>query len=265
MRQVLVAIIMLWPASSCFGIDYIRLAAMNIEHLGGRTPGQRPIAIAEHIFLASPDILVLEEIYDNDEENDTRTNEELTTVFELLRQNELHDWDYVLLPNKAINDKSQLCAVAWNRKRVSIVGEPMRLNVSVNDDPHNCWDRHPHAIKFSRGENKTDLVVVPLHMKANPGVGQDNSAEIEQREHEAQLLVSQLDEIVAEFMDNDIVLLGDTNALRTAEDCIQEFVAAGYEDLNERDSARISRERLSTASLFLAIVMRKSSCTLAST
>jgi hypothetical protein len=143
--------------------------------------------------------------------------------------------ELVLLPNKSLTDKSQLCAVAWNKKRVSKVGEPMRIDVREDNDPHNCWDRHPHAVKFSRADGKTDLVVVPLHMKANPGVGQDNSEELAQREHEAELLVSQLDEVEDEFDDNDIVLLGDTNALRTDEDCIQDFVAAGYRDLNERD------------------------------
>jgi predicted extracellular nuclease len=209
---------------------------MNIEHLGGGSTGQRPKAIAEHIFLASPDILVMSEIYDNDQDDDTRTNEELNTAFALLNQNDLYDWDYVLLPNKDEDDESQLCAVAWNKKRISKVGDPLRIDVTVSNDPHNCWDRHPHAVKLSRGNGKSDIVVIPLHMKANPGVGQDNSDELEQREHEAELLVNQLDEVRDHFDDDDVVILGDTNALRTDEDCIQEFVAAGYEDLNERDT-----------------------------
>jgi hypothetical protein len=92
MFRILAIAALLTAAQNCLAVDYIRLGAWNIEHFGGRTPGQRPIAIAEHIFMASPDILVLEEIYDNDEEDDTRTNEELTTVCELLNQNDMHDW-----------------------------------------------------------------------------------------------------------------------------------------------------------------------------
>jgi len=216
-----------------FAVDYIRLAAINIEHLGSRTPGQRPIAIAEHFLLASPDIIVLEEISDNDEEDGTRTNEELTSAFKIINEDGQQEWKYELFANKHANDKTQLCGVAWNAKRISKIGDTLRIDVHDDNDPFNSWDRHPHAIKLSRGDGKTDIVVVALHMKANTLRG-DNDPNIDQRSHEAELLVGQLDEIRENFSDDDVVLLGDTNILQSNEPSMRKFREAGFVDLNEK-------------------------------
>jgi endonuclease/exonuclease/phosphatase family metal-dependent hydrolase len=218
--------------------DWVRIGSWNIEHLGNRSFGQHEKALAEHIRLAGPDILALQEIYDNDENDDTRTNTRLDQVFNILNGDPGQDWDYVLFANKQTNDKSQLCGLAWNKKRVSKVGNGLRINVVDDNDEFFLWDRHPHAVKFSLGASKTDIVVIALHMKANTS---DFAAE--QREVEAEKLVGQLDAVKAHFDDNendddveqDIVLIGDTNCKKAGERSLLIFEDAGFKDLNAAD------------------------------
>ena len=218
--------------------EELRIGSLNIEWLGvpnnrgsiAHGIAQDPADIAEYIKKGNIDILSLEEISDNDEEDaDSRTNSTLTQAFDLLNSQAGQDWTHVLFPKKDVNDKNQLVGVAWNRVRVQMVGEPFRL--TIFDDPadaFNVWDRHPHAVKFSAGSNKTDLVLVPLHMKSNVGGAAKTRV---QRGLEAQLLVAQLTAIRQNFADDDLILLGDTNILKNNEQAAATFVSAGFRDL----------------------------------
>jgi endonuclease/exonuclease/phosphatase family metal-dependent hydrolase len=213
--------------------EYVKIGSWNIEHLGKRTQGQNPKALAEYIFLAGVDVLALQEIYDTDGKPDTRTNGKLDQVFELLNKLPGQKWQYRLFANANKKDTSQLCGVAWNTARVTLVGEPFRIPV-VDDDPNDeyrLWDRHPHAVKFSAGKGKTDFVVIPLHMKSNVDGVQFGK---EQRKREAKALRDVLDKVRDHFKDKDIILIGDTNCLSASEEALQIF-AADFIDLNAGD------------------------------
>jgi hypothetical protein len=182
--------------------------------------------------MISPDVLALQEIYDNDDEGTTRTNAELDTAFAMLNEEGDADWKYELFPNKGDNDKSQLCGVAWNAKKVNKAGDTLRIDVSDDNDSYNSWDRAPHAIKLTRGSGKTDFVIIPLHMKANTLSG-PNARNVAQRGHEAELLVNQIGEIQEHFEDKDVLLIGDTNILTSNESAARKFVGYGFRDLND--------------------------------
>lgn len=129
--------------SVVYADEYLKIGAWNIENLGARDFGQNAKALAEHLHLAGVDVLALEEIHDTDNNASTRTNAKLDEVFALLNQQPGQNWEYVLFANKDQTDKSQLCGVAWNKAKVSKVGNPFRIPVA--DDPNddfNSWDRH---------------------------------------------------------------------------------------------------------------------------
>lgn len=221
-------------ASAVYADEYVKIGAWNIEHLGARDFGQHPKALAEHVQLAGVDVLALEEIYDTDNNAATRTNSKLDEMFALLNQQTGHNWEYVLFANKDQTDKSQLCGVAWNKARVSKVGNPFRI--PVVDDPNDdfeTWDRHPHAVKFSLGSGKTDFVVIPVHMKSNVDGA---SFGREQREAEARALVAKLGNVRTQFgEDKDIIIIGDTNCLDANETALAQFRQSGFKDLNDSD------------------------------
>ena len=216
-------------ASTSFA-DWIRLGSWNIEHLGRmEDEATGPKAIAEYVHLSGLDILAMQEIYDNDGVGATKTNIQLNEAFEVLNQVAGHDWEYIMLPNKSSGDKSQLVAIAWNKDRVKKIGDELRISINRQG---NEWDRHPHAIKFQAGTGMTDIVVIPVHMKANY-----NGDFSEQRGLEAQALIQALDSVKTEFDDEDIVIIGDFNCGTTDEPAIQALLAEGYRDLNSRDGA----------------------------
>lgn len=211
---------------------HIKIASWNIEHLGKREPKQEPKAIAEYLMLAGADVLALQEIYDTDDNVATRTNEQLDKTFALLNE-QGHQWEYVLFANKKATDTSQLCGVAWNKKKVNKVGEPLRIE--VKDDPKDdfsSWDRHPHAVKFSAGNGKTDFVVICVHMKSNVDGVQFGAA---QRAFEAKALVAKLDTVKQHFKDEDVIVIGDTNCRNADEEAIKTFQQVGFLDLNAAD------------------------------
>ena len=96
MRQSLLTAVLVVALGSGFvqAADFFKIATFNIEHLGSRTPGQQPIAIAEHIDLSGADVLALQEIDVNDSIPDdattpldeSRRNEQLDTAFGILNQ-----------------------------------------------------------------------------------------------------------------------------------------------------------------------------------
>lgn len=218
-------------ASAARAQGHIKVGAWNIENLGERQQGQSALALAEHLRLAGLDVLALEEIHDTNNNNATRRNGKLDQVFALLNQQPGQDWDYVLFANRDQADTSQLCGVAWNRARVTRVGDPFRIPVvDTPGDGFNSWDRHPHAVKFSAGNGLTDFVVIPVHMKANTA----NTAR-QQRAAEARELAAQLPGVRTRFRDSDIIIIGDTNCLRANETALRVLSQAGFVDLNADD------------------------------
>ena len=107
-----------------------------------------------------------------------------------------------------------------------------KLDVSHSKDGYSLWDRAPHAIQF-KYRQKTDFVVVPLHMKSNFG-GASRAKRV--RKREAKTLVSKLPALADSLGELDIVLIGDTNCLNSAEPALSVIADAGFEDLNEADT-----------------------------
>jgi endonuclease/exonuclease/phosphatase family metal-dependent hydrolase len=219
--------------------DYVIVGARNIEHHGHRAAGQRPIALAEHITLAGVDVLALQEIHDTDEDESTFTNSALDSVLPLLNEGGTADWAYVLFPKRSRESTSQLTGIMWNKKRVQSKGDSFRLAMEDPrpDDDVRPWDRWATAMKFGFGD-KTDFVVIPLHMKANVD-GEDFGRE--QRGIEAKMLVDQLDDVKAKFADQDIVLIGDTNFKPNESPAAKTFVDAGFRDLNAGEATTFVR------------------------
>lgn len=224
---------------------YLHLGSWNIEHFGrgdeaGRSNENR-FTISEHVQLAGVDILALQEIYVTNEAEfeagEVGVNEHLDGAIELLLEQTGDRWHYELFRNRQRNDTSQLCGVLWNAGKVERQGPSLRLNVrhkveNGDDRPLLLWDRAPHAVKFSAGQGKIDLVVVTLHMKAN--TAQRNVVE-QTRLEEVETLLETLPDVEEELEEQDIVLLGDTNCTSRSEPAIQRLVSSGFEDLNADD------------------------------
>jgi hypothetical protein len=220
--------------------DFFRIGSFNIEHLGSRTPAQRPIAIAEHIDLSGAVVIALQEMYVTASQNDdprtdydeSRRNEVLDTAFSILNQEGDVDWQYELFPNRNPNDESQLCGIAWDAKRVTRRGQAFAIPIT-GPNASRIWDRRPHAVKFGYGDDKTDIVLIPVHMKANVPSADEGRR---QRRREAEALASQLDSVRDHFDgEDDIVILGDTNFLSANEPAARIFDDAGLRDTNSLD------------------------------
>ncbi len=234
---VTVSLLTFQETGICEEVNFVKIASWNIEHLGKRTPGQRPIGLAEHIELIGADVIALQEIYDTDGDDSTKTNESLDTAFGILNNREDRNWKYELFPknprSSARGRLRQLTGIAWNTKRIEKVGSTFRIEIEDDqDDDFNVWDRYPHACKFSTGENKTDFVLIPVHMKSNVD-GRDFGAR--QRALEVEGLLAKMGEVEDQFDDRDIVILGDTNVIRASERACELLSEAGYLDLNASD------------------------------
>ena len=249
-------------------MSFLQIASWNIEHLSGHHRNdqkQSAYALADHIEMAGVDLIVLQEIYvtSSDEEirlsdgapiiesraQTERRNSDLDVVCYLLEEHLKSPWKYVILPNRSSGDKSQLCAVMWNDKRLTI-GEIIPLDVKHKEGDLNLWDRKPHYINFSTeikvwrrsvdgewtqvSEGRT-ISIVPLHMKSNYG-GITRNRMV--RAEEAKTLMETLKTIESEpYFDPSLILLGDTNILGNHEPAIETFIKNGYKDLNNYDSA----------------------------
>jgi hypothetical protein len=220
--------------------DRITVGEWNIEWLGkpqnrsgiSKNVAQSPTDIANYIKLSEVQLLSLEEICD-DQQDDILNNSTLDDVMGKLNATPENDWSYALCPKRKASDTSQCVGFAWNKRRVNIVGDI--LDIPVPDDPDAVWiwDRGMHAGKFSFGTGKTDVVVVPIHMKAN--VGGVNKARL-QRVKEAKALVKSLSLVRQEFSDKDVVIMGDSNILSSSEPAEKAFADADFVDLNEGDN-----------------------------
>lgn len=227
------------PASRAAGVSEARIGAWNIEWLGA--PGSRSgpakgVAqqaddIARCILLARVDVLALAEICDDDGDNSKHTNKTLDAAVAALGVGG-QTWEYRLFEKKVAADKNQLTGVAWNTGRASLVGEPLKIPVVDRDKEMRVWDRHPHAAKFSFGVGRTDVVIIPVHMKSNRG-GVDATSR--QRLAEARALMEVVGVLRERFGDDDLIIAGDTNMKSADEPGMRVFAALDFLDLNPTD------------------------------
>jgi endonuclease/exonuclease/phosphatase family metal-dependent hydrolase len=99
------------------------------------------------------------------------------------------------------------------------------------------FERRANAVKFSLGSSKTDLVVIPVHLKSNrtDDKEKDPNYTAKQRQAELTSFVKNLDTLKTHFKDEDIILLGDTNIMTGETKTSGIMVNAGFMDLNEKE------------------------------
>lgn len=246
-------------------MSFLQIASWNIEHLGGSARADRrqsSYALAEHIEMAGIDLIALQEIYITpyDEEvrlsedqpviesraESARRNSDLDIVCYLLEEHLDDPWAYLIVPNRHSGDKSQLCAVMWNKARLTFANVKA-IDVAHIENGDNLWDRKPHLLSFTSEilvwrrsedgnweqlEERRRLSLVPLHMKSNYG-GVTRNRRV--RGKEAATLCAALKTMNG--IDPTLILIGDTNILNNAEPAIETFVENGFVDLNNNDSA----------------------------
>ncbi len=244
-KLVLLIVIFLTTTGFSLAQPNISIGAWNIQWLGspdqrsgcGKDVRQSAEDIALYISGSRVDILALEEIGDTDGEAQNRTNDTLDRAMNILNSTGGNRWKYLPFGKRNQNQTTQLTGVAWNERKVEKIGNPFRLPLTTTAGNH--WDRWATAIKFKLGNNKTDLVVILVHMKANVGSGNH----ILQRESEAQALMNAVNSVRAHFNDQDIVIIGDTNILNNAEGALTKFRNGGFIDLNNADSSTVADGR----------------------
>ncbi|KQC31109.1 hypothetical protein AAY42_15330 [Flagellimonas eckloniae] len=247
-------------------MSFLQIASWNIEHLSGSSRAaekQSAFALADHIEMAGVDLIALQEVYvtprdevvklsENQPEIESRAfserrNSDLDIVCYLLEEHLKAPWKYVILPNRRSGDKSQLCAVMWDDKKMTLE-DVLPLDVAHKDGDLNLWDRKPHVLSFSteievwrksidgewtkESEGRT-LSLVPIHMKSNYG-GVTKNRKV--RASEAVTLCEALNK-VRKDIDPSLIILGDTNILRNDEPAIDTIVENGFIDLNNNDGA----------------------------
>ena len=247
-------------------MSYLQIASWNIEHLSGAPRAQRrqsAFALTDHIEMSGIDVIALQEVYVTPEDEEVRLapnqpviatraqtarrNSDLDVVCYLLEEHLDAPWAYYILPNRQAGDKSQLCAVMWNTRRLKL-GDVRALDVAHQDGGDALWDRKPHLVSFtseihvwrrsSDGEwqqlpEKRRLSLVPLHMKSNYGGVTLNRGV---RGKGAVTLCAAIKAIQTEI-DPTLVLIGDTNILNNSEPAIETFISHDFTDLNNNDSA----------------------------
>jgi len=246
-------------------MSFLQIASWNIEHLSGSSRANRrqsAYALADHIEMAGVDLIVLQEIYMTQEDEEVRLSEsqpvvasrayserrnsDLDVVCYLLEEHLDSPWKYVILPNRNPGDRSQLCAAMWNTGRLTL-NSVRPLDVLHSGPEGSLWDRKPHLLSFNSAirvwrrseageweqqpETRT-ISVVPLHMKSNVG-GPTKTRAI--RAAEAKTLCDAL-EALTPRPDPSLMLLGDTNILANDEPALDEFMRRGFVDLNNNDS-----------------------------
>lgn len=247
-------------------MGFLQVASWNIEHLGGsarKDRKQSAFALADHIEMSGIDLISLQEIYLTDPDEEVRLsatqppiqsraiggrrNSDLDIVCYLLEEHLDQPWSYQILPNRTAGDKSQLCAVMWNTSRLTL-DKVTALDVEHKVDGNPLWDRKPHLVSFTsdleawrkdetgkwvKVAEKRRLDIVPIHMKSNyDGVTKNRII----RGLEAATLCDALGKLDPPA-DPSLILIGDTNILQNIEPAIETFIARGFTDLNNNDSA----------------------------
>jgi hypothetical protein len=216
----------------------IVIGCWNIEFLGkegmrkdvGHNVAQTAEDLADYIMASEVSILGLEEITDNDSGKNTTMGKALNIV----KAKTGKKWEHQLFPKVG---KDQCVGVAWNSDQVKMVGDVLKIGVPNKIDVSEAnnvplWNRHPHAVKFSFGAGKTDIVFIVLHMKANTG---GFPSPKRKRELEARTLMQELGNVQTKTKDFDIVIAGDTNILNKNEKAAKLYTAFGFKDLNDED------------------------------
>ncbi len=229
-----------------------RVGAWNIEWLGfpsmrgkpGKDVEQSPTDLATYIAEAKLDVLALEEI--GVEKNEPPfTSKPLQRTLDELKNVHGQTWQYLLFPktnySKDTEDfitRGQHLGIAWRSDRAKMIGEPYSIPVGENQTfGDKFWERRANAVKFSFGEGKTDVVVVPVHLKSNrnDASASDPLFTQKQRQAEVKVFVAQLKALKEKFKDEDIVFLGDTNILAPDDETPKILVDAGFVDLNAKE------------------------------
>lgn len=250
-------------------MGYLQIASWNIEHLGGASRADRrqsAFALAEHIEMSGIDVIALQEIYltPDDEvveltegglkvesaafDGSRGRNKYLDMVCYLLEEHLDVTWRYKVVANRSEGDTSQLCAVLWNTKRLTL-NQTIKLAVDHEIDTLKLWDRTPHLFDFSsqievwvrnaNGDWAAEaqfrrLSLISLHMKSNVG-GETVNRRV--RAKEAETLCAVLKALQADgSIDPSLVLIGDTNIVSNTEPAIETFLANGLIDLNNNDA-----------------------------
>lgn len=227
------------PAEDAKGL---KVGAWNIEWLGNpdsrRGPGegvaQNPEDIAAYIKDSRVQLLCLEEICDSKKGDHVLSNDTLGKTITILNDGGTGEWRYRLFRNKTLGDRSQVTGVMWNGKAVTPSDLDFRIPVKMPDGEFNYWDRWPTAAKFRSGSGKTDVVVIPIHMKS--GGSEKNRR---QRAKEAASLIAALSQVKGVFSDQDVVIVGDFNVGKAGEDAVNKFVDEGYADMNASDESTV--------------------------
>ncbi|MBY0311408.1 MAG: hypothetical protein K2W85_05015 [Phycisphaerales bacterium] len=222
-----------------------RIASWNIEWLGkpedrsGPAQGvaQDPKEVAEYIASSKAAIVGVCEIVTNVAGRPIRSREIESAIAELDKRTG-SKWAYALNPGRSEGD--QLTGVLWDTKQVTAQmpkGTPFNPDADVpwavpvkkgrSSQGSGLWNRPPHAMKFSFGDGRTDVVMIVVHMKAD--YQGDFAAH---RSEEARALVDALPAVKQAFGDQDIIIIGDTNCVGEREPAMQAFEAAGLRDLN---------------------------------
>jgi endonuclease/exonuclease/phosphatase family metal-dependent hydrolase len=224
----------------------IRLGSWNIEHLGDpkarRGPGegfeQKPEDLLRYIRHARVDMLAMQEVNADSPGPEGfpmryRTNSVIAKTLTELNKTPGNAWKHVLFPKMRAGDPGQWTGLAWNTKKVSSVGDIFQVPVSHarSKKGSNLWDRNVHAMMFTAGRDKTDFLVMVMHLKANT-----TGDFAEHREEEIKELLTHLPRLDKVFpKERDLVFLGDTNILAAKEPAVGAFEKAGFKDLNRAD------------------------------
>ncbi len=224
----------------------VRLGTWNIEWLGNaakrKREGQKPDDIAKYIMASKVDLLGLNEIT-HDVDGEEPRNKTLNEALAIIKENTGKTWKHVLFNKENDKEKDQLCGVAWNDDVVKLVDKPFRVPIRRSPrDGNEYWRRHPYAVKFSFGDKKTDVVLIPVHMKSNSGGGVTKQSKVRAREAEG--LLRALAAVQNHFSDDDIVVLGDVNCLLREEPALVRFRTSGFRDLNFADELSWIKERI---------------------
>jgi hypothetical protein len=220
-----------------WAVDEIVVGGWNIENLGrpdqrggaGKGVPQHPADLANYIRSSEVHILGLEKISVDKSEGRSLTNDTLDDVVKILNSDSEANWRYRVFRPKGSRARVRLTAVMWNEAILKPVGDPLPLKVPGKPD---CWKHPPTVMKFSAGERKTDIVIILIYMKSNRGgVGQA----IKQRAAEAKRRVEWFEKVLTKFSDQDLIIIGDVNALNGSEDALRTFTGTGFVDLKSQD------------------------------
>lgn len=214
------------------------IGAWNLRGLGspqsrpekGRGVAQDPKDIADYIAASKVDILCLEGIADDGEDKTKLLNKTLAAALAAIKEG---GWTYRLFAPREPRYSLELTGIAWNEKAVRAVGEPYRLKMSIPSYQERSWQHWATAMKFSFGEGKTDVVLIPIHLRGNSfkrGKLTEDAPAI--RQQEAELLLKALPQVREAFQDEDIILMGDFNLLKKADEpAITDLADNGFRDL----------------------------------